>query len=150
MDFSGIGPPILFHPVVTIRTIGAGRPALGRWEVYDAAGSRVGVVAEEPAKGDFMATFTVIHNPTGVPFRPPAGRRLSALGAWSSTGHRTVPTAVATLVEHLTAARPTVASYLLEGTRDRSGWDAHAVAGPGREPNSPVGGGSVLQSPTAS
>lgn len=106
MDFSGVGPPILSQPVVTIRTIGPGRPPLARWKVYDAAGSPIGVVAEERAEREGMATFTVIHNPTGVPFRPPAGRRLSALGAWSSSGHRTVPTAVAALVEHLTAARP--------------------------------------------
>lgn len=84
-----------------VRTFAPGRPASGRWEVYDAADVLVGIVAEVPARPASASTFTVLHNPTGTPFRPPAGRRLRALGAWSSGGHPTVPTAVTALGRYL-------------------------------------------------
>jgi hypothetical protein len=106
MNLPEFGSTALFEPVAVIRTITAGRPALGRWEVHDAAGNVVGVVAEERPRGAERSTFTVVHNPTGVPFRPPPGRRLRALGAWSSAGHPSVPAAVAALVGHLKTERP--------------------------------------------
>lgn len=83
-----------------IRTVRVGRPASARWEVVDGAGRVVGVVAEERRAADSFSTFTVIHNPTGVPFRPPPGRRLRALGVWMSSGHATVPGAVTELWRH--------------------------------------------------
>jgi hypothetical protein len=98
-----VRPRNVSEPLVIVRTFAAGRPALGRWEVFDAAGTLVGVVAEERRPTRVLSTFTVVHNPVGVPFRPPAGRRLRALGVWSSGGHATVPGAVEALVRHLTA-----------------------------------------------
>jgi hypothetical protein len=90
-----------------VRTFAPGRPVSGRWEVFDAAGVLVGIVAEEPTRRGCASTFTAVHNPTATPFRPPAGRRLRALGAWSSGGHPTVPAAVKALGCHLADdARP--------------------------------------------
>lgn len=82
-----------------VRTVSDRRPALGRWEweVLDAAGNVIGLIAEERRPNDMSSTFTALHNPTEIPFRPPPGRRLRALGAWSSGGHPTVPAAVAAL-----------------------------------------------------
>jgi len=74
---------------------------VSRWEVFDAAGVLLGIVAEETAGRACPSTFTVVHNPTGRPFRPPAGRRLRALGAWSSGGHPAVPVAVTALGRYL-------------------------------------------------
>jgi hypothetical protein len=73
------------------------------------AGVLVGIVAEEPTRRGCASTFTAVRNPTATPFRPPAGRRLRALGAWSSGGHPTVPAAVAALGCFLAGAvRPPV------------------------------------------
>ena len=94
------------EPFSVIRTIAAHRPTTGRWEVYDAAGRLVGVVAEVPHRNQRTATFTVVYNPTGTPFRPPPGRRLRALGVWCSGGHATVPAAVAALARYFAGSDP--------------------------------------------
>lgn len=87
-----------------VRTFGPGRPPLGRWEVYDADGLLVGVIAEEqPPGAGGCSRFTAVHNPTPTPFVLRYPRQLQARGAWWSKGHSTVPAAVAALGRHLAA-----------------------------------------------
>jgi hypothetical protein len=89
-----------------VRTLEPGRPPWGRWEVYDANGLLIGVVAEEreAGPGGGASTFTVVHNPSPTPFFLRYPRRLRARGAWWSRGHDTLPTAVAALARHLGAS----------------------------------------------
>ena len=95
-------PIVPTPPFLVLRQVGLSEASFGRWQVFDSAGVLVGAVVEQRRKGDPLSTFTVVHNPTSVPFRPPPGRRLRALGAWSSSGHPTLPAAVAELIRHLT------------------------------------------------
>ena len=109
MSFSGVGLVWVVNRSESYsvrRSITAGRSLAGRWEVLDAAGVVVAIVARERRRRGGAVTFTVIHNPTGIPFRPPPGRRLRALGAWSSAGHDTIPAAVAALTRHLAGPSP--------------------------------------------
>src|SRR5687767_10787879 len=75
-----------------VRTFDPGRPPWGRWEVRDATGLLVGVIAEQPALGQpgRPSTFTVAHNPSTAPFVMRFPRHLRARGAWWSGGHETV------------------------------------------------------------
>lgn len=85
------------------RTFDPDRGPWGRWEVRNAAGVLVGVVAEQPAAGRRGApsTFTVGHNPSPVAFNLRYPRHLRSRGAWWSGGHATVAAAVAALAGHL-------------------------------------------------
>ena len=86
-----------------VRTFEVGRPPWGRWEVRDASGLLVGVVAEEPPVGrrGRASTFTVVNNPSPTPFVLRFPRHLRARGAWWSGGHRSVSAAVEELAGHL-------------------------------------------------
>jgi hypothetical protein len=86
-----------------VRTFDSGRPSWGRWEVRDATGLLVGIVAEQPAPGGHgrPSTFTAVHNPGPTPFVLRFPQLLRARGAWWSSGHDTVSAAVASLVLHL-------------------------------------------------
>ena len=86
-----------------LRTFEPGRPPWGRWEVRDATGLLVGVVAEEPAPAGHgrPSTFTVAHNPSPAPFNMRYPRQLAARGGWWSGGHETISAAVASLERHL-------------------------------------------------
>src|SRR5213594_4048728 len=86
-----------------VRTFEPGRPPWGRWEIRDATGLLVGVVAEEPAPGRHgpASTFTAVHNPSPTPFVLRFPRLLRARGAWWSGGHESVSAAVASLAHHL-------------------------------------------------
>jgi hypothetical protein len=90
-----------------VRTFEPGRPPWGRWEVYDATGLLIGVVAEEPKLGRHgrCSTFTVVHNPSPTPFVLRYPRQLRARGAWWSPGHDTLPAAVTILVRYLDGQR---------------------------------------------
>lgn len=87
----------------TIRTFEPHRGPWGRWEVRDAAGMLVGVVAEQPAVSGQgrPSTFTVAHNPTPTPFVMRFPHEIRSRGAWWSTEHPTVASAVAALARHL-------------------------------------------------
>jgi hypothetical protein len=89
-----------------VRTFEVGRPPWGRWEVRDATGLLVGVVAEEPAAGRRgpASTFTVVHNPSQTPFVLRYPRHLRARGAWWSRQHDSVSSAVQALACHLLRA----------------------------------------------
>ena len=86
-----------------VRTFEPGRPPWGRWEVYDASGLLIGVVAEEreAVRDGGASTFTVCHNPSPTPFVLRYPRRLRARGGWWSRGHDTLPAAVTALARHL-------------------------------------------------
>jgi hypothetical protein len=86
-----------------VRTFEPGRGPWGRWEVRDATGLLIGVVAEQPAAGGRgrPSTFTVAHNPSPTPFVMRFPRSLRARGAWWSGGHDTVSAAVTALARHL-------------------------------------------------
>lgn len=86
-----------------VRTFEPGRGPWGRWEVRDATGLLVGVVAEEPAPAGHgrPSTFTVAHNPSPAPFVMRFPRHLRARGGWWSGEHDTVSAAVAALARHL-------------------------------------------------
>ena len=89
-----------------VRTFEAGRPPWGRWEVRDATGLLVGVVAEEPAarRGGRASTFTAVHNPSPTPFNLRYPHHLRAQGAWWSQEHDSVSSAVLALACHLLVA----------------------------------------------
>ena len=86
-----------------VRTFDPGRPPWGRWEVRDATGLLVGVIAEQPApaRGGQTSTFIVAHNPSREPFNMRFPRHLRARGAWWSGGHDSVSAAVSSLALHL-------------------------------------------------
>ena len=86
-----------------VRTFDPGRPPWGRWEVRNASGVLVGVVAEQPTpgRGGQSSTFTVAHNPSPAPFNMRYPHRLRARGAWWSGGHDSVSGAVDSLALHL-------------------------------------------------
>ena len=86
-----------------VRTFEPGRGPWGRWEVRDAAGVLVGVVAEDPAPAGqgHPSTFTVAYNPSPAPFNMRFPRLLRARGGWWSGGHETISAAVGSLARHL-------------------------------------------------
>lgn len=102
-----------------VRTFDPGRPPWGRWEVCDATGLLVGVVAEQPApgQGGSASTFTVAHNPSPAPFNLRYPHRLRARGAWWSGGHDSVSAAVASLAFHLRRSGGRPARHFMTGGR---------------------------------
>ena len=104
---------------VVVRTFEPGRPPWGRWEVRDATGLLVGVVAEQsaPSRPGAPSTFTVAHNPSPAPFMLRYPRHLRARGAWWSGGHETVSAAVASLARHLGRSGASPARHYMTGSR---------------------------------
>ncbi|MCA1842032.1 MAG: hypothetical protein LC792_02355 [Actinobacteria bacterium] len=101
-----------------VRTFEAGRPPWGRWEVRDATGLIVGVIAEEPAGRHASAsTFTAVHNPSPTPFVLRFPRHLRARGAWWSGGHDSVSVAVAALAVHLCRTGVRSGRHYMTGVR---------------------------------
>ena len=102
-----------------VRTFEPGRPPWGRWEVRDATGLLVGVVAEQlsPGRGGRASTFTVAHNPSSAPFNMRYPRRLRARGAWWSGGHDSVSAAVASLAHHLGRSGGRPGRHYMTGAR---------------------------------
>ncbi|HZQ79242.1 MAG TPA: hypothetical protein VFE55_18060 [Acidimicrobiia bacterium] len=102
-----------------VRTVEAGRPPWGRWEVRNVAGVLVGVVAEEPVPGrrGRPSTFTVVHNPSPALFILRFSRRLRAGGAWWSEGHQSVSYAVASLARHLQSTDGGSGRHYMTGSR---------------------------------
>jgi hypothetical protein len=103
-----------------LRTFEPGRPPWGRWEVRDATGLLVGVVAEQPAPAGqgHLFTFTVAHNPSPAPFNMRFPRRLRARGAWWSGGHESVSAAVAALARHLRRSGDRPVRHYMTGCRN--------------------------------
>jgi hypothetical protein len=103
----------------TVRTFEPGRPPWGRWEVYDATGLLIGVVAEErePGRDRPSSTFTVVHNPTPTLVVLRYRRLMRARGVWWSGGHDALPAAVAALVRHLDATGPRRARHFVTQPR---------------------------------
>ncbi len=99
-----------------VRTFEPGRPPWGRWEVRNATGLLVGVVAEQPAPGRVF-TFTVAHNPSPAPFNMRYPRHLRARGAWWSGGHDSVSSAVASLAHHLRRSGGRPGRHYMTGVR---------------------------------
>lgn len=102
-----------------VRTFDPGRPPWGRWEVRDATGLLVGVIAEQPAPGQAgrASTFTVAHNPTPAPFNLRYPHRLRARGAWWSGGHDSVSSAVTSLAFHLRRVGGRPGRHYMTGAR---------------------------------
>lgn len=102
-----------------VRTFEPGRPPWGRWEVRDASGLLVGVVAEQPAPGGGgrASTFTAAHNPSPAPFNLRFPRSLRARGAWWSGGHDSVTAAVASLARHLRRSGDRPGRHYMTGAR---------------------------------
>lgn len=103
-----------------VRTFEPGRGPWGRWEVRDATGLLVGVVAEQAApagRHGAPSTFTVAHNPSPVPFNMRYPRSLRARGAWWSGGHETISAAVASLARHLRRAGGRPVRHYMTGSR---------------------------------
>jgi hypothetical protein len=102
-----------------VRTFEPGRGPWGRWEVHDATGLLVGVVAEHPAavRRGAPSTFTVAHNPSPAPFNMRFPRHLRARGAWWSGGHETVSSAVASLARHLRGSGDRPVRHYMTGSR---------------------------------
>ena len=100
-----------------VRTFEPGRPPWGRWEVHDATGLLVGVVAEQLAPGARASTFTVAHNPSPAPFNMRYPHRLRARGAWWSGGHDSVSAAVASLAHHLGRSGGRPGRHYMTGAR---------------------------------
>jgi len=101
-----------------VRTFEPGRPPWGRWEVRDATGLLVGVVAEQPALGapSNPSTFTVAHNPSPAPFNMRYPRHLRARGVWWSGGHETMSDAVTALARRLSRSGGRPARHYMTGT----------------------------------
>lgn len=102
-----------------VRTFEAGRPPWGRWEVRDATGLLVGVIAEEPVAGRNgpASTFTAVHNPNPSPFVLRFPHHLRAGGAWWSGGHESVSVAVVALACHLRLALHRSDRHYMTGAR---------------------------------
>ena len=102
-----------------VRTFEPGRPPWGRWEVRDATGLLVGVVAEEPAPAGHgqPSTFTAAHNPSPAPFNMRYPRLLRARGVWWSNGHETISAAVNSLARHLRRSGDRPARHYMTGAR---------------------------------
>jgi hypothetical protein len=103
-----------------IRTFEPGRGPWGRWEVRDANGLLVGVVAEQPTTGRSAgrpSSFSVAHNPGPAPFNLRYPRYLRSRGAWWSVGHPSVSNAVASLARHLGRSGEHPGRHYMTGTR---------------------------------
>ena len=102
-----------------VRTFDTGRQPWGRWEVRDATGLVVGVIAEQLAPGGRgqASTFAVAHNPSPAPFNMRYPHRLRARGAWWSGGHDSVASAVASLAFHLRRVGGRPGRHYMTGAR---------------------------------
>jgi hypothetical protein len=102
-----------------VRTFEPGRGPWGRWEVRDATGLLVGVVAEQPSLGrsGHPSTFTAAHNPSPTPFVMRFPRQIRSRGAWWSGGHESVSAAVASLARHLRRSGGRPSRHYMTGSR---------------------------------